>query len=85
MPVLAALAQVSTPADDEERCADCHAALVANYAKTGMANALRPLDGVDFSGLAIVPDGTSGFRYRFAGEGASARWFRATRPTCSSA
>ncbi|MCK6448388.1 MAG: hypothetical protein L6Q99_18520 [Planctomycetes bacterium] len=76
---VAPVAAAAPGADPEARCADCHAEIVESYAKTGMANALRSLDGIDLSGLEPVPDAKTGFRYRFEGSGASARiveqWF----------
>lgn len=77
--LLQATPAASAEADPEERCADCHAEIVASYARTGMAQALRPMEGIDLSGLEPVPDARSGFRYHFEGSGAGARiveqWF----------
>ncbi|MBI5433894.1 MAG: tetratricopeptide repeat protein [Planctomycetes bacterium] len=59
--------------DDEARCADCHDEIVASYAKTGMARALRPIEDVDLSGLERVLEAPSRFHYHFEGAGADAR------------
>ncbi|MFN0245229.1 MAG: tetratricopeptide repeat protein [Planctomycetota bacterium] len=55
-----------------ERCVDCHAAIVASYRKTGMANALNPVQSGEVRGLAPVADGPSGFHYRFEADGSTA-------------
>lgn len=55
-----------------EGCVDCHAAIVASYRKTGMANALNPVQSGEVRGLASVADGPSGFHYRFEGDGNTA-------------
>ncbi len=70
--VLGGFAALFSVAQIGEDCRDCHAAIVASYAQTGMARALRPLDPSEVEGLAVVDDPASGFRYRFERRGAKA-------------
>lgn len=50
-----------------ERCVDCHAAIVADYAGTGMARALGPLAAGELDGLAPVEAGAGQVEYHFEG------------------
>ena len=50
-----------------ERCADCHAAVVEAYGRTGMARALGPLAPGELAGLEGVESGIEGLRYHFEG------------------
>lgn len=66
-------ASAATVSASDDACAECHAAIATSWAGTGMARALRPLDGIDFAGLASVRAGATGWRYRLEGAGAKAR------------
>lgn len=48
-----------------EACVDCHPKIVADYAETGMARALGPLEPGEFAGLEPVEFEGTGFTYAF--------------------
>jgi predicted CXXCH cytochrome family protein len=54
-------------------CADCHPAVVASYARSGMARALGPLVPGELDGLAPVEDAAAGLAYRLE-ESAGSGW-----------
>lgn len=74
---LAPLAGAQAPAPAREallaRCAECHPAQCASYARTGMARALEPLRAGELAGLAPLDEPGTGFTYAFEGDGKSAR------------
>jgi hypothetical protein len=64
---------VPTPPDlGAERCVDCHASVVADYARTGMARALGPLAPGEVAGLEPVAAGRGDLRYHYEAGGARA-------------
>ncbi len=65
--------QVSASSLGAERCADCHAGVVEDYAHSGMARALGPLVTGELSGLEPVVDEPAGLKYEFSESSAGAK------------
>lgn len=66
-PVVHAPARDSAPQRHGElACGDCHGQLVDDWSHTGMARSLGRVEPGELDGLGAVPDGDSGYVYRFA-------------------
>lgn len=74
-PSPAALAPASPDAEalGAARCVDCHEAIVASYARSGMARALGPIAPGELAGLAEVAAGDTGYRYQLVESGSGER------------
>jgi predicted CXXCH cytochrome family protein len=68
----AASAPSTAAAEIGEECADCHAGIVASYARGGMARALGPIEPGELARLPELVDRTGGWVYEL-GEGVHER------------